>query len=332
MNPKKVLLTLTTFFLYSFLLAQNNYGVKGFDPKTFDVTDSLPVTFSELKATYEILNESEKTVGKKGDFSRYKMKFNLTNTGSEAKIMYRNLGFFGHAGAITNNIATFKILNATGARFTNKFTNMDLQPCKLEALVDQRDCATNTIVQTKTLVDIGYWIRPGETITHTFPVIVPLGEKPKVTITYYPEVANQTGNIINVNNGRQVTNNYNYSKIKSWGSNNYLHTQSGSLTCSGIDATWQSADWQLIPVNGSGYFNIKNRTKNGYLASDNFLQLSDNKSNINTQWQLEATNINNVYYIKSAANNAKLIFENNILKISNSYIANDASAQWFIEK
>jgi hypothetical protein len=326
-----VLITLISVFNFFInLYAQdNNYGVKGFNPKTFDVTDSIPVTWNGLQAGYEIKDESEKTVGKKGDFSRYKIKFYLTNTGSEAKIMYRNMSFGGHSGPITNNIALFKCLNATGARLTNKMAMMALQPCKLEADVEDKDCSTGKITINKMLVDIGFWIRPGETVSKTYPMIVPLGEKPKITITYYAEVANQTGTFITVNTQPQQI--QSFARIKNVATNTYLHNQYGTLACSNIDNDWWSADWEILPVPNSNYYNIRNRWKGTFISTENSSLLSDNATTNSSQWFMEPVAATNNYTFKNLANGYKLISQNNTLITANIF-GSPANAQWLVEQ
>jgi hypothetical protein len=299
----------------------NNYGVKGFYPQTFPVTDSAAVTYNGLQAGYTIKDESEKTVGKKGDFSRYKIYFYLTNTGTEAKIMYRNMSFLGHSGPINNNIALFKCLNATGARLTNKMASMELQPCKLEATVDDK----------KVLADIGYWIRPGETVSKTYPMIVPLGERPKVTVTFYPEVGNQTGAFISTNNA-EASQQQEFVRIKNFAANTYLHIQNGPLTCSGIDNGWWSAQWELVPVNGTSNFQVRNRWKNNYVCSNANNLMTDNGQSANAMWMIQESGTANTFYIKNVTDNAKLYVENGVLKVSNSFLNNDALSKWIIEK
>jgi hypothetical protein len=318
----KLKLIPAAFFFFCCFAANaqdNNYGVKGFNPKTFTVTDSLPVTFNGLKAGYEIKDESEKSVGKKGDFSRFKIKFYLTNVSSEAKIMYRNLDFGGHSGPITNNMALFKCLNATGARFTNKMAMMELQPCKIQAMVDNN----------KVMADIGYWIKPGETVSKTYPMIVPLNEKPNVTITFYAEVGNQTGTLMNQAALQQEQN---FVRLKNFSSNTYLHTESGPVTTGTIDNNWWSAQWEIQPVSGTENFQIRNRAKNSFLCSGSNTFLCDDAQSQKTMWMIQETNIPNIFYIKNATDNARLYIENGTLKISSSFINNDALTKWIIEK
>ncbi|MGC4101679.1 RICIN domain-containing protein [Ferruginibacter sp.] len=321
------------FFACTFCIAQdNNYGVKGFNPKTFTVTDSLPVTYNGLTAGYTIKDESEKSVGKKGDFSRFKIYFYLTNTGTEAKIMYRNMDFGGHAGPINNNIALFKCLNATGARFTNKMATMELQPCKIEANVEDKDCSSGKVITSKRVVDLGYWIKPGETVSKTYPMIVPLNEKPKVTVTFYAEVGNQTGTFIYQTNATPQQAEQVFVRIKNATGNAYLHNQNGPLSCTGIDNDWWSAQWEILPVGSTGNFQIRNRWKGNYLSSSNAQLLSDDGQSPGSVWIVQETSTADVYYIKNAVDNARLYIDNGVLKLSSSFISNDASSKWIIEK
>jgi len=325
---------ITSFILclctWASALSQDNYGVKGFAPQTFKVTDTTPVTYNGLKAGYSIKDESEKSVGKKGDFSRYKIYFYLTNTGAEAKIMYRNLDFQGHSGPINNNMALFKCANATGARFTNKMASMELQPCKIEALVEDKECGTDKIIQNKRLVDIGYWIKPGETVSKTYPMIVPLNEKPDITVTFYAEVANQTGTFIS-SNSQQQQNDQSFVRIKNFAGGTYLNNQNGPLTCTSIDNGWWSAQWEIVPVPGTANFLIRNRWKNSFISSNTNDLLSGDGQAAGSMWTIQETATANTFYIKNVSNNARLYLENGVLKISSSFISNDALSKWIIE-
>ncbi len=329
----KIVVSIITLLVFSVAAAaqDNNYGVKGFEPKTFTVTDSTPANYNGLKAGYTIKDETEKSVGKKGDFSRFKIYFYLTNTSTEAKIMYRNLDFRAHSGPITNNIALFKCLNATGARFTNKMAMMELQPCKIEANVEDKECGTDKIIVNKRLVDIGYWIKPGETVSKTYPMIVPLNEKPNVTVTFYAEVANQTGTFMYASSQQQQTD-QSFVKIKNFASGNYLHNQNGPLTCSSIDNEWWSAQWEILPVPGTNNFQIRNRWKNNFISSNNNQLLTDEGQSATSMWTVQETNTPNVFYIKNVNDNARLYVDNGMLKVSNSFISNDALSKWVIEK
>lgn len=306
----------------------NNYGVKGFYPQTFDITDSGSVMVNGLKAGYEI--KETDIDSKKNNQSRYKIYFYLSNTGTEAKIMYQNSQFGGHSGPINNSIALFKCLNASGARLTNKMASMELQPCHMMAKVEDKTCDGKTETNTRE-VELGYWIRPGETVSKTYPMYVPQNEKPKITVTLYPEVANQTGTFMQVNDQQQSNSNAGFAHIKNFSANTYLNNQSGSLQCTSIDNGWWSAEWEIIPVAGTENFLLKNHWKNNFLSTDNGW-LTFNSNSASAIWSIQETSTPNVFYIRNAASNARLYLDNGQLKISNNFISNDNAAKWFIEK
>lgn len=307
----------------------NNYGVKGFYPQTMELTDSAPAMLNGIKAGYEI--RSVDTDSKKDNQDRYKIYFYLTNTSTEAKIMYQNNGFMGHAGPINNNFALFKCSNATGARFTNKMCTMELQPCRMTAKVEDKDCEGKITVNTRQ-VEIGYWIKPGETVSKTYPIYVLKNEKPKVSVTFYPEVANQTGTVMNGNNNNAATYNISFARIKNFAAATYLNNQQGPLQCTNTDNGWWSADWEIRPVEGTENFYLINRWKGTYISSTASGMLSGSNNDPNAMWLIQESNTPNVYYIKNAAGNGRLYVENGALKISSSFISNDASSKWIIEK
>jgi hypothetical protein len=322
----QLLLALCLSAIHGF--AQNNYGVKGFYPQSFTLSDTVTsVTYGTLKAGFEIRDTD--TESKKSNQSRYKIYFYLTNIGTEAKIMYRNMSFLGHAGPINNNIAQFNCSNATGARLTNKMATMEMQPCVMEGTVTEKDCSSGKEVQNTKLVNIGYWIKPGETISKTYPMYVPQNERPKISVTFYPEVANQTGGFMQVNS--QQVNPQNFARVKNFASGTYLNNQPGYLQCSVIENGWWSADWEISPVSGTENFYIRNRWKNNYLSATNGW-LTEDANNPAAMWTIQETGMPNVYYIKNVSNNARLYVEGGQLKISGSFISNDNLSKWLIEK
>lgn len=298
--------------------------------QTFSVTDSLPVTWNGLKAGYTITSESEKEVGKKGDFSRYKIYFWLTNTGTEARILYRKPGNNGHTGSLSNIIALFKCSNATGARLTNKNASMELQPCRLDASIETKDPNSDKTITQSVQANIGYWIRPGETVSKTYPMIFPLNERPVVTVSFFPENGSQAGILFN----DQPDNNENrqFVRLRNSGAGTYLNNQDGALHCSPAENGWWSADWEILPVPGSGSFVIRNRWKNNYLCSGTQVTLCDNSGTAAAHWILEEVSGNSTYIIRNETDRARLIFRNGQLTCSNSYNSNDTQSTWIIEK
>jgi hypothetical protein len=150
--------------------------------QAYDVTESSPVTINGLTMGYNIKNAEEKEVGSKGDFSRYSIEFYVTNSSPDPKILLYREGW-NNNGVPNDQLAQFNCLNATGARFTSKFAIISAAPCSVMALVDDKDC-TGKVIQNKRFVQIGSWIRAGQTITTSAIVIVPLHDRPAMQVQY----------------------------------------------------------------------------------------------------------------------------------------------------
>jgi hypothetical protein len=299
----------------------------------FPVTDSLPANLDGLKAGYSITEQSEKEVGNKGNFSRYKLKFFVTNTSSEAKIFLKKSGLLNN-GSAAHDIVDFKCSNATGARFTNKSITLQMSTCMIEASVEDKECGTDKKVKNQRFVDVGYWIKAGESITANCIMIVPLNEKPSMAATFYPNNNGINGTISNQPNNNGNNNHYTqtFVHLKNFASNNYLNNQNGPVACTTIEYGWWSSQWELLPVNGTSNFQIKNRWKNNFISTDNSNLISDNGQSAKAMWAIEETNTSNIFYIKNVADNSKLIFQNGMVKTSSSYGNGGATAQWIIEK
>ena len=312
--------------LLYFAIQINAFAV--FAQQPVQLADSVPTNIGGFQAGYDIRSESEKEVGNKGNFSRYKIHFFVTNTTNEAKIIvYKpNSSVFG--SGTSPDIAQFKCLNATGARFTSKEFTLQAKQCIIDALVDETDAAGKT-KQVRKPASIGYWVKPGETLSSNSIVIVPLNEKPNITVTFYPGSTSMGASIIN-NNAASNNTQYvsHFIHIKNTNGNIYLHNQHGPLECSAITNGWWSAEWEIIPVNGTNYFLIKNHWKNNFISTNNMTMLSEDGNSKNSEWSVEETG-GNFYTIRNAGNNAKLILDNGTLKASSSYTASNP-AQWII--
>jgi hypothetical protein len=300
------------------------------DP-VFAVTDSLPANYDGLKAGYTIVERSEKEVGDKGNFSRYKIKFFVTNTSSEAKIFLKKSEFLNQGGA-SHYLANFKCSNATGARLTSKTVFIEMKSCVIEATVEDKECGTDKTNKNQRMVDVGYWVKPNETISTNVIMITPLNELPNMTVTFYPFNNGIIGNVSN----RDISSNNNsksFVRLKSFTGNYYLHTQNGNtVNCGTIDMDWWSAQWEIIPVNGTSNFQVQNRWTHNFISTENNTLLSENGQDAKAMWTIEATNTGNTYYIKNAADNSKLVLQNGVVKATSSYISTEATALWIIEK
>lgn len=300
------------------------------------VTDSVPAINEGLKAGYEIAGTSEKEVGDKGNFSRYKMRFYVVNTSSQAKLILLKPTNSLFSSTVSPELVRFKCSNATGARLTNKDATISAKACIVDALVDEVDASSGKTVPTKKQANIGYWIKPGETISSNCIMIVPLNERPNVSVTFFPNPTSMGGAVINNENNfsnGQFANQRpaNFVRIKNFATNSYLHNQDGPVACSAIDNNWWSAQWEMVPVNGTNYYQLRNRSKNNFISTENANMLTDNGQSANAMWFIEEIGSTHTYSIKNAANNLSLAFQNGVLKTI-TVLGTQSYAQWIIEQ
>lgn len=296
--------------------------------QSLPVTDSLPAMFNGLQAGYVITDASEKEVGSKGNFSRYKLRFYVTNTTQEAKIFYTKPAFFN--GSPSNTLVRFMCSNATGARLTNKEASIQMQPATILADVEDKDAAGKTVINHRP-VNIGYWIQPGETISTNTIMITPLGEKPAMTAVYYPYTGTQAGVLMPQQNMPRQPQAENFVHIKNYGTGNYLQLEQGPLQCTPIDQGWWSAQWEIQPVPGTNYSVIKNRYRHNFLALDNTgnAYMAPRGDAVNAMWTVEEAGTSGTYYIRNASNEAKLLMQNNMVR-GVKQLTLMATTQWII--
>ena len=201
------------------------------------------------------------------------------------KMLLYKSGFNLLGNDVSPTLVQFKCLNATGARLTSKEVLLQAKACNIMASVEDKDCASGKTAQNKRMVQVGYWIKPGETISARTIVIVPLNERPDVKATLYSQGAFIGSAVVadygsgqnaypNNQQQRPLQRNalnipQNFVKLKNIAANAYLNNEGGPLTCSPINNDWWSAHWQFIPVEGTNYFRIKNQWKETFLSTDN---------------------------------------------------------------
>lgn len=312
---------------------------------TFPVTDKQPANVNGLEMGYIIKSTETKSVGDKGDFSRYAVRFYVTNTTNEAKIILYKQGW-----NLLNNhsdyLAQFDCLNATGARLTSKQAIISAPACNLLADVDDKDCSTNKTNKNKRFVQVGYWIKPGETINADAIVIVPLNQLPNVQATY---LANQLTFVGSASMGQAPpppVNGGGYMpppppsfgfngelvKIRNLQDNSYINNQDGPPNSTTIQPGWWSAQWQLIRVQGTNRFNIKNRWKGNYLTTDNGSPgLFVNYASDGAQWFLEPSPDGNGFHIRNVSTHDYLCNSPNGLMMAKSY-NNVMTSNWVLEQ
>lgn len=296
------------------------------------VTDSTPVTVNGLKAGYRIVSETEKEVGNKGNFSRYSVQFYVTNVTGEAKIILYRQGFNLLGNDVPFDLVLFRCLNATGARMTSKEFAVHAQPCVLQTLIEDKDGSSGKTTKNTHLGQVGYWIKSGETFSTKSVVIVPLNENPNFTAAFYPHATSIISSAsFNEMYNTQSPDNLRIAKIKNFSTNNYLNIQNGPLVCTPVDNTSLNAQWQLIPVNGTNYYLIKNRLQNNFISIDNNGMLSANDQSTNAMWIIETIGTTNTYMIKNASNNTALINQNGAVQAVTVF-GEMQNAKWIIEQ
>ena len=151
--------------------------------QTYHVTDTHPAVVNGLEMGFSVKSKEEKSVGDKGNFSRYALRFYITNTTSEAKLILYKQGL-NLLGNVSDQLVQFNCKNATGARLTTKSALLNAEPCMLAAMVEDKECGSNKVVKNKRMVQVGFWIKAGQTISTDGIVIVPLNQQPDVDAVF----------------------------------------------------------------------------------------------------------------------------------------------------
>jgi hypothetical protein len=332
MKTRSFIITMLCLLAFTGLRAQQAYPV----------TDQQPAMVDGLQLGYVIKSTETKKVGDKGDFSRYSVKFYVTNTTNEAKIILYKQGW-NLGGSVSNQLVQFNCLNATGARLTSKFVIINADDCNVLALVGDKDGKNKN---DKRFVQIGYWIQGGQTLSADCILITPLGELPNVQAVYLanqlqPSANASVGFVNNPPPPSPVVTNLppqgppsGFIRIKNVQLSTYVNNQNGPVSISTIDQGWWSAQWQLIPVPGTNYYNIRNRWKENYLTTDNGtnggLGLFVNYMSDGARWVIEPCYDGN-YHIRNVDSGGYLCFASNQLELAKNF-NNVQTAEWVFEQ
>jgi hypothetical protein len=302
----------------------------------FPVTDSAPAVVNGLQAGYIIAGESEKEVGKKGNFSRYKLKFYITNTTNQAVMVT-----WGAPAQQTGPLLVrFTCLNATGARLTSKECSLQASPYNTEVWEEGKDAHGNAI-RIKKIVNHGYGIGPGQTIatTNNIIMIVPLDQRPEINAIFSPGVggfvtslpgsgppAGQTGySAVAPQSGPSIV------SLKNNSSGAYLNVPNGQIGCNGTDRSGYGCVWDLLPVAGTKYFQIRNKVQQKFLSVENPGLLTDNSQSQAALWSIDQSLNSAGFRISNVMNNGVLVLQNGTVTIVSSN-TQDNSAFWFVER
>ncbi|MEO6849381.1 MAG: hypothetical protein ABI166_02085 [Mucilaginibacter sp.] len=319
-----------------------------FAQQTFPVTNKEPAMVDGLEMGYNIKSTEVKTVGDKGNFSRYSVSFYVRNTTNQGKIMLYKQGW-NLTDNVSDQLAQFNCLNATGARLTTKEAIINADACNVLAKVDQTDCTTNKTKPGKHFVQIGYWIKPGQTISTSAILITPLNELPNVQVTYLaaqltpvasamisgPQMAPVAGQQYNtapapLPPAEEET----FIKLKNNFNNTYLNNEPGPPQSTNIESGWWSAQWQVVFIPGGKWVNIKNRWKGNYLIVDQrgYVTFTDNYNDRASYWSVEPTNDKNVFRFKNLMTGGYLCIAVNGIVIQSKTPINTFASGWLFEQ
>jgi len=299
---------------------------KGYAQQGFPVTDQQPVNIEGLSCGYKIKSLETKTVGDKGDFSRYSISFFVQNITGQPKVLPFRPGTNGMNG-IADNLIQFNCLNATGARLTSKYAVIKAPPYN--------------VYKNGGLVKMGYGIMPGQTVSVDEIMIVPLNEQLNMMVYYIgytqqlvplnavaagpppgpmpAQVSNQPPMVLNPDN---------FYQIKNANSNAFINIQTGVINCSAIQSGWFSAQWQIIPVPGSNYVIIKNRWKGNFIGTERgYITMAPVEQSPGTMWRMEPVD-GNMFHIKSVQSGQYLSMGPNNVRLTPG--AGNPGAAWLI--
>jgi hypothetical protein len=311
-------------------------------PATFGITDKQPALVDGLELGYTIKSTEVKAVSNKGDFSRYSVSFFVHNTTNQGKIMLYKQGW-NILNNVSDQLAQFNCLNATGARLTSKEAIINAEACNVLALVDNK-CDPKSNKQDKQFVQIGYWIKPGQTISTSAILITPLNTLPDMQVTYLasqltPLASASIGGpqlvpVAGDQNNLPPADGQSFVKLKNNFNNTYLNTQQGSPQATNIDAGWWSAQWQVVAIPNSRYVNIKNRWKENYLLVDQrgYVTFTDNYNDRAGFWAMEPTNDQNVFRFRNLMTGGYLCIAASGVLIQSKTPVNNFCSGWLMEQ
>ena len=312
---------------------------------SYVVTDKAPLTLNGLVMGYNIRSQEVKEVGDKGNFSRYALTFYVSNPTTESKIILYKEGW-NPLGNISDQIAQFNCLNATGARLTSKQVIISAPPCEVLAKVKDQDHPSTKPADSR-FVQIGFWIKAGQTITADVIMIVPLNEQPNVEVVYLMNQLQPTATAAyaagaapgynQANQNLQTPpiqyNSTDFIKIRNLSNNTYINVETGVPGSTVIDPGWWSAQWQILPIPGSNNFYLKNRWKETYIGTANkYVVLTDNYQIPSSMWLMLTTSDPNVVRFKNAQTGGYLSIGYGNLIISPTASTDFNSANWQLEK
>ena len=149
------------------------------------LTEEEPVEIDGIQYGYNIKNEGTKEAGGK-EMSRYEITLYATNKSSCLKLfLFERRNAFSNVATAVDDLAKFDCKNATGQRLTSKSGSVKAKPFYSLAKANIRDCSTGKDKVEDIRVQVGFALKPGESVSNSIIVIVTLGEKPNFQVSPY---------------------------------------------------------------------------------------------------------------------------------------------------
>jgi hypothetical protein len=300
-------------------------------PQGFAVTDQQPVMIEGLSCGYRIKSLETKQVSDKGNFSRYSISFFVKNATNQPRILPFRPGVNG-VNQVSDMLVQFICTNATGYRLTSKYAVLKAQPYNY--------------YQNGGWIRMGTAIMPGQTISVDEVMIVPLNEPLNMLvyyIGYYQQLVPLNAATLNTAPAPAgayvppappqplpVFNPQNFYQIKNMYFGTFLNTQTGVVNSSNIQNGWWSAQWQILPIPNSTYFEIKNRWKSSFVDTERgYITLAPTDQSPGCQWSFESFT-GNLIKIKNVQTGQYLSIGANQIRLSDGY-NNEPALGWLIQ-
>jgi hypothetical protein len=163
-----------------FLLIYICFALPIFAQNAITLTENQSSNYEGLECGYNIRNEQLKEISKE-NYARFELTVYITNQSSCPKIVLLNDTFRNSSGGITDPsvFAFFDCLNATGKRLTSKSGSVRANQFFVPTRVTEKNAEGKDVTRT-VRVQAGYILRQGESITDSFIVILPEGERPRM--------------------------------------------------------------------------------------------------------------------------------------------------------
>jgi len=150
-----------------------------------DLQENVSYQNNGLEYGYYITNERSKEV-KGDDYERYEINFYVTNKSGCIKLIPLKAASGNKTSDDDVVLAEFNCKNATGKRLTAKSGKVGAQPWHTQVRVYDESTSKYRLINAQ----VGYAIRNGQTYSNRVIVIVPKGERPRITVraVYFPEI------------------------------------------------------------------------------------------------------------------------------------------------